>query len=76
MKYRTMKVIDCYDMPKDIRESWFSYVQTLGISGNDSYVSFSPKDSEVADWPGAQEVTRWLVSGDIADESVLISYYW
>lgn len=90
-KYKTMKVFDCQDMPKDL---WNQFKDQYGAEigqHNDSIIEyeihgevFSKKDQN-SDWAKMKnDLDVWLIANgaeapktdDDAGEEVLIKYWW
>lgn len=70
--FEMMKVFDCQDMPKEVRNSLFAYYDNVG---NDVYVTHYNEEEPDEDSP---EFVQWLYDGGMTskDEFVLIKHWW
>lgn len=89
MKYETLKVFDCQDMPDDVKKMLFEHGRDIGVGWHmDSYVPWGVAneffDDENDPWAVRKKtIDAWLIANgargpadeDDAGEDVLIHYW-
>lgn len=80
--FKTMKVFDCQDMPKDVKEAFLKYTRSGGHTANDCYVELQ-RDKEAVSYYKRNKhsdfllVHRWLTNNGAKEhEDVIIGFNW
>lgn len=75
-KYKTLKVFDCQDMPKALRQDFMENEREGLARGNDCYIDWRIYD-KVDPHKTAAKVDKWLIAhGAKENEEVLIRHWW
>lgn len=77
MNYKTLKIFDCQDMPKEVKQHFFEIYRYSGV-GNYCYVDYNVADSIWGEDEGYSYklVDEWLIeNGAEKTESVIIKHW-